>query len=84
MNQDRKDTLSVMIYGEEYKIVADSDVNHLRLVAGHVDDVMKQISEFYPRLDAKKVAVLTAINITDEYYKLQKEYNELLELLEND
>lgn len=84
MNKDHKDTISVMIYGEEYKIIADKDVNYLRLVAGHVDDIMKQISEFYPRLDAKKVAVLAAVNISDEYFKLQEEYNELLKLLEND
>ncbi len=54
------------------------------MVAGHVDDKMNHISEVYPRLDLRKIAVLSAINITDEYFKLKKEYDELIELLEKE
>ncbi len=81
MNEDRKNSLSVTIYGQEYKIVGDKDHDYIRMIADHVDDKMNQISEAYPRLDLKKIAVLSAINITDEYFQLKKEYDELLKLL---
>lgn len=82
MDENRKKSLSVIIFGQEYKIIGNKeDYNHFRMVAGHVDDKMNHISEKYPRLDFSKVAVLSAINITDEYYKLKKEYDELMKLL---
>lgn len=85
MNEDRKNSLSVIIFGQEYKIVGTKDDhNYLRMVAGHVDDKMNHISEAYPQLDLKKIAVLAAINITDEYFKLKKEYDEFIKLLEKE
>lgn len=83
MNEDRK-SLSVIIHGQEYKIIADKDHSYLRMVAGHVDDTMNKISEAYPQLDSKKIAVLSAINISDEYFKLKQEYEKLLKLLEKE
>ncbi|MGD9677457.1 MAG: cell division protein ZapA [Vulcanibacillus sp.] len=82
MNEDRKSSLSVIIQGQEYKIIDDKGHNYLRTVAAHVDDIMNKISQAYPQLDSKKIAVLTAINISDEYFQLKHEYDELLKLFE--
>ena len=85
MDEDRKSSLTVIIFGQEYKIVGTkNDYTYLRSVADYVDDKMNHISDLYPRLDLRKVAVLSAINITDEYFKLRKEYEDLVKLLEEE
>jgi cell division protein ZapA len=54
----------------------------MRMVAGYVDDKMRQISAANPRLDTNKLAVLAALNMADEYFRLRMEYEELIKLLE--
>lgn len=56
----------------------------MRMVAGYVDDRMNEIAKGNHRLDTAKIAVLTAVNIADEYIRLQQEYQELLRLLQED
>ncbi len=34
-------------------------------------------------LDTRKIAVLSALELADEYFKLKKDYDELVELLED-
>ncbi|OEF99337.1 Z ring-associated protein [Vulcanibacillus modesticaldus] len=82
MNEDQKNKLTVMIFGQQYKIVGNASSNYMRMIAGHVDDKMRQIAESNPRLDTTKIAVLTAVNIADEYFRLKEEYDELVKLLE--
>ncbi len=85
MNQDDpKNKLNVVIYGQQFKIVGKASSNYMRMVAGHVDDKMRQIAESNSRLDTAKIAVLTAVNIADEYFRLKQEYEELLRLVEEE
>ncbi|GBF12437.1 cell division protein ZapA [Tepidibacillus infernus] len=84
MNEEQKNRLPVMIYGQQYKIVGKASSNYMRMVAGYVDERMKQIADSNPRLDTTKIAVLTAVNIADEYFRLKQEYDELLKLIEEE
>jgi cell division protein ZapA len=54
----------------------------MRLVAGLVDDKMREIAAGNPRLDLNRLAVLAAVNIADEYMRLREEYEELLKIME--
>lgn len=54
----------------------------MRMVAGYVDDKMRKIASANPRLDTNKLAVLAALNMADEYFRLRLEYEELIKLLE--
>jgi cell division protein ZapA len=73
-----KTRATVDIYGQPYKIVGTESTSHIRLVASIVDDKMREISKKNPYLDINKLAVLTAVNIVNEYVKLKEEY-EMLE-----
>ncbi|MDD2401828.1 MAG: cell division protein ZapA [Clostridia bacterium] len=75
--------LSVMIYEDEYVIKGDADVKHIESVAACVDKQMLQIAERNPLLSAKQLAVLVAINVTDELMRLREDYNELVKLLDD-
>lgn len=78
-----KEKVVVEIFGQYYTMVGDTSSSHMRMVAGYVDDKMRQISAASPRLDTNKLAVLAALNMADEYFKLRLEYEELIKLLEN-
>lgn len=80
--EEDKKRLTVEIYGQNYKIMGNTSVNHMRTVAGYVDDKMREIADANPRLDTAKLAVLSAINIADEYFKLREAYDQLLRQLE--
>lgn len=81
MQGDGKNRLTVEIYGQQYRLTGKSSVNYMRMVAGYVDDKMKEVAEGNMRLDTAKIAVLTAVNIADEYFRLRQEYEELLKIL---
>lgn len=84
MNEDHKNRISVTIYGRQYKIVGNASSNYIRMVADYIDEKMMSISDGNPRLDSSKIAVLAAVNIADEYFKLKQEYDELIQLLESE
>lgn len=84
MTDEQKNRLQVMIYGQKYTIVGKASANYMRTIVDHIDEKMKQIAEANPRLDTTKIAVLTAVNLADEYFRLKHEYDELLQLLEEE
>ncbi|TCS83517.1 cell division protein ZapA [Tepidibacillus fermentans] len=83
MNEEQKNRLTISIYGQQYTIVGKASSNYLRMVSGYVDDKMRQIAGSNARLDTTKIAVLTAVNIADEYFRLKQEYDELRKLIED-
>ncbi len=42
-----------------------------------VDEKMREINDANPYLDTSKLAVLTALNIVNDFLKLQNEYDDL-------
>jgi cell division protein ZapA len=77
-----RNRLTVEIYGQHYRLVGKDSDQHIKKVARYVDDTMKEFSQGNPRLDTTKLAVLSAVNIADEYFKLKEEYESILKLLE--
>jgi cell division protein ZapA len=77
-----KNRLTVEIYGQLYRLVGKDSDQHMKAVARYVDDTMKEFAQGNPRLDTTKLAVLSAVNIADDYFKLKEEYESLLKLLE--
>ncbi|SMO35407.1 cell division protein ZapA [Melghirimyces algeriensis] len=75
---------TVEIYGQTYHIVGKTSPSYIREVASQVDEKMREIAKNNPRLDTTKLAVLSAVNITDAYMKLKQEYEEILHLIEDD
>lgn len=79
-----KNRHSVEIYGQMYHIVGKASPGYIREVARQVDEKMRDIAQGNSRLDTTKLAVLSAVNITDSYMKLKQEYEEILHLIEDD
>ncbi|MBA4548863.1 MULTISPECIES: cell division protein ZapA [unclassified Thermoactinomyces] len=79
-----RNKLSVEIYGTQYQLTGKASPSHMRQVASHVDEKMRQIADNNPRLDVARLAVLSAVNIADDYLKLKQEYDEIMHLIEDE
>lgn len=75
MSGEQKNKVKVKLLGQTYKLVGQEDTEYLQLVAQYVNTKMLEIQATYPQLDTTKIAVLSALNIADEYIKL-KQLNE--------
>ena len=62
-----KNKVVVTIAGREYTMVAAEDEIYVRRCAAHVDGQLREVSSI--RLSQADAAVLTALNIADQYFK---------------
>jgi len=74
---DEKNTVTVIIYGQEYTLSGDMPREYIMKIADRVDAKMKEVGEGTAQ-PASSVAVLAAMLIADEYYKLDSNIIELL------
>lgn len=72
-----KNKVVVKIMGHEYKLVSDDTREYMQKISNYVDDRMNEISEGNKKLSTAMIAVLSALNIADDYFKLQESMAEL-------
>ena len=75
MNQKNK--VLVKINGQEYPIVGAEPKEYLLKVGSFVDDNMESVAKANNRLSTSMIAVLTCINISDQYLKLKSALEEM-------
>ncbi len=61
--------VSVKIYGQDYVLSGDSTRDQIRKVSDYVDAKMQEISLGLPSGPLSSLAVLTAVNIADEFFR---------------
>lgn len=84
MDKERKreaQRIVVEIYGNSYPLKTDNP-DRLEKLAAEVDRKMKQMSRSVRSFDDRKIAVLTALQIAEEYQDLRADYDELVELMD--
>lgn len=70
----------VEIFGDTYPLKTDNP-EHLEKIAANVDLLMKRTARRVNSFDGTKIAVLSALQLAEEYHQLKKDYDELVELL---
>ncbi|SEA50879.1 cell division protein ZapA [Thalassobacillus cyri] len=80
-SENKKSRTTVEIYNRSYTIVGDEPAHRVKMVAGLVDQKMREIQEGNRSLDTSRLAVLTAVNTMNDYIALKESYNELLDKL---
>jgi cell division protein ZapA len=65
---ENKNRVSAKIYGQEYTISGDSTREHIMRVADLVDMRMHENAKALPGGSASSLAVLSAVNIADDYF----------------
>lgn len=61
--------LKVNIYGNDYPIKGNTDVEYIRKVAKYVDNKMREVNKTASSDSTLKIAILAALNITDELFR---------------
>ena len=69
-----KESIQVEIFGTEYTLRSDADIEHIREIAKVVDEKMRRLAENSTVKSPAKLAVLTALNIADELHLLREKY----------
>ena len=67
----RDKLIQVEIYGQRYLLSGHEDTGYVESLAAHVDRKMRELAMTTPTVDSLKVAVLAAVNIADEYFRLK-------------
>lgn len=63
----------VQIFGSEYRIASETDPEHIRKVASYIDQKMREVASALALRTRSTVAILTAVNLADELFKIEEE-----------
>lgn len=74
----------VSIMGQEYRVKGTEPEEYVKQLAAYVDKKLRQIMQKNPQLPLTKAAILLAMNLADEYHKLQEDYEALIRLIEEE
>ncbi|HSW35698.1 MAG TPA: cell division protein ZapA [Candidatus Limnocylindrales bacterium] len=69
--------VTVTIMGEEYTLKGNSTPETMQQVSRYVDRLMKMLAENNTQMSKHKIAVLAAINLADELFKLKQVSGEI-------
>lgn len=78
-----KNKVVVKILGQEYTLISDDAREHMQRVSNLVDDKMRELYNSNKKMSTSMVAVLTALNMTDEYLKAVDEQEAIIKRYEN-
>lgn len=70
--ESEKSRTSVTIYNQQYTIIGKESSEQVIAIAKLIDEKMKDLKVHNPYLDSTKLAVLTAVNIGNDYLTLIK------------
>jgi cell division protein ZapA len=70
---DQPSSVQVEIFGQTYSVRAGTDRAYVERLAAHVDAQMREIGRSAGAVDSLRVAVLAALNIADETFRLREE-----------
>ena len=71
MAAEKPNLVHVEIFGQSYALNAGADPGYVQQLAAHVDAQMRQVGNSATAVDSLKVAVLAALNIADECFRLR-------------
>lgn len=74
---------TVKIYGREYTIVGEKSRERIVKAAGFVDKKMHEAAGLYKLSNVTDITVLASVNISDEYFEMKNELDELKALLKS-
>jgi len=63
---------AVTIFGHSYHLRGQEDPEYLGELASHVDGRMREIAEATGTADTLKVAILTCLNVADDYLRSRR------------
>lgn len=78
---EQQTKVTVEILGEQYPIKGNVEAERIMHVSAWLNERMTKISQSNSRLSPHQVAVMTAMNLADDYLKLEADYRELMQMV---
>jgi len=76
-------SVDVEIFGGTYSIKGDADPEYVRQLARFVDEKMRSLAQRSPStVSAQRIAVLTAVNMADELFRLRSRQRKVEDMVE--
>jgi cell division protein ZapA len=73
--------VEVEIYGQAFRIaIGDATPEYIQRLASYVDERMRAITVTTRALSVNRMAILAALNIADDLFKLQEHYEQSSQL----
>lgn len=70
---EKPSLVHVEIFGQPYAVRAGADPGYVEQLAAYVDQQMKEVGRSTNIVDSLRIAVLAALNITDELFRARAE-----------
>jgi len=71
------ESVQVEIFGHTYSIKVANDPEYIRKLAAFVDARMKEVQKSTGTSDVYRIAILAALNISDELHRLRSQHDDL-------
>jgi len=68
---DKPSQVQVEIFGQTYSVKAGADPGYVEQLAAYVDQQMREVSRTGGSVDTVRIAVLAALNLADECFRLR-------------
>ena len=83
MAEEKQTTKRVVVemFGQSYQLKTD-EPDRLKQLAAESDRRIKEMSKKVRSFDVQRIAVLSVLQLMDEYEQLRRDYDELVQLLE--
>ncbi len=72
-----KNAVAVTIAGQRFTLRSDEDEHLVRDMAAHVDRRLRELQKHTRAVDTQSLAILTALQITEELWKERRDLAEL-------
>ena len=74
MSDKDDNQIKITIFGQEYSVKAPADPTYIKKIAEYVDSKMREVqSGFSSTQSSNRIAILSAMNITDELFNAKKQ-----------
>ena len=67
-----KTHIEVEVYGQRFSLQGEAEEAYVQELAGYVDEQMKSLTQSMKTCTPTKLAILAAINITDQLFQQQR------------
>lgn len=78
-----KKKYQIRVLGQDISVLSDSGDEHVAAVVSYVNDKVSEIQKNTKAINVLQVAVLAALNVADEYFKLQGEKEDICHQMES-
>ena len=73
----------IRVLGEDISVLSDSGDEYVETVVKYVNDKVKEIQDTTKTINTVHVAILAALNIADEYYKVKEIKEDICQQMES-